>query len=296
MTFPTAMITALAISYIIISAMLVFYVLRGLRGKKANQKNMELLEEQKFKMAEASLKLLEQREELEDQKLKLAEANIQLMESNEIIEKERQISEKLLLNILPHKVADELKKNGCAKPESFENVSVMFSDIVNFTRISENMHPEALIGELNEIFTAFDRIVKSCGCERIKTIGDAYMCVSGMPEKNDSHAVNIINAAVKIMKYLKERNTNSTIKWEIRAGIHSGRVVGGVVGIEKYIYDVFGDTINTASRIESSSEPMKINISEETFKLASGHFNLTARPPLELKGKGLVKMYFVEYR
>jgi len=293
MTFSMIIIIALTAFDLVIFSLLAFYIFRNARSKKTYMENQAQLEEQKFKMAEASLKLLEQREELEEQKLKLAEANLKLLESNEIIENERKRSDNLLLNILPKKIAEELKENGSAKPECFENVSVMFSDIVNFTRISETMEPAALIGELNELFTAFDRIARSCGCERIKTIGDAYMCVCGMPEKNDVHAENIINAALQICKYLEKRNTESTVKWQIRIGIHSGKVVGGVVGTEKYIYDVFGDTINTASRMESNSEPMKINVSEETFKLTSEKFSFAERPCKEIKGKGIFRMYFV---
>ena len=294
MSLSTVLTLGLAASNMLFLTVIILHILKEIRAKKAHQENIILLEEQKFKIAEASLKLLEQREELEEQKLKLAEANIKLLESNEIIEQERQRSEKLLLNILPKKIAEELKENGCAKPECFENVSVMFSDIVGFTRISEKMEPSVLIGELNELFTGFDRIVRSCGCERIKTIGDAYMCVCGMPEKNDSHAINIIGAALKIVEYLNKRNKTAPLKWNIRIGIHSGKVVGGVVGTEKYIYDIFGDTINMASRMESNSEPMKINVSETTFNLASESFSFTERPRREIKGKGNAGMYFVQ--
>lgn len=294
MTFSILTIIIFALSDILIFSMLVFYIARSIRSKKAYIENQGILEEQKFKMAEASLKLLEQREELEDQKMKLAEANIKLLEYNEIIEQERQRSEKLLLNILPKKIAEELKEKGSAKPECFENVTVMFSDIVDFTSISEKMDPPRLISELNELFTAFDRIARSFGCERIKTIGDAYLCVCGMPEKNDRHAVNIISTALGIREFLRKRNEKSPMKWQIRIGIHSGKVVGGVVGTEKYIYDIFGDTINTASRMESNSEPMKINVSGDTFALAKDQFRFEERPDREVKGKGAVKMYFAE--
>lgn len=293
MTFLLLIIIVLALSNLLLFSMLGIYIMRSLRAKKTYMENQALLEEQKFKMAEASLKLLEQREELEEQKLKLADANIKLLESNEIIEQERQRSEKLLLNILPKKIADELKENGSAKPECFENVTVMFSDIVDFTHISEKMEPAVLINELNELFTAFDRIARAYSCERIKTIGDAYLCVCGMPEKNDLHAENILNTALQILDHLKKRNEKSPFKWQIRIGIHSGKVVGGVVGTEKYIYDVFGDTINTTSRMESNSEPMKINVSSETFALAKDKFRFEERPSREIKGKGTSKMYFV---
>nr|MBC8386048.1 adenylate/guanylate cyclase domain-containing protein [Candidatus Cloacimonadota bacterium] len=174
------------------------------------------------------------------------------------------------------------------------DVTVYFSDIVGFTKKSSELEPKILIGELNDIFTAFDNIIEEHECERIKTIGDAYMAVCGLPEANGYHAENVIKSAIEIIKYIKHRNDYSEIKWEIRIGIHTGRVVGGVVGIKKYIYDVFGNTINTASRMESNSEPMKINISETTYKLVKDKFRFIERSPLEVKGIGNFKMYFVD--
>ena len=151
-----------------------------------------------------------------------------------------------------------------------------------------------LIQELSDIFTNFDRIVGIYHSQRIKTIGDAYLCVCGMPSADPKHANNLINAALDIIAYLEERNKSSTIQWRIRVGIHSGPVVGGIVGTKKYIYDVFGDTINTASRMESNSEPMRINISNSTRELVKNSFKLTARGEFEAKGKGVMTMYFVD--
>jgi class 3 adenylate cyclase len=209
------------------------------------------------------------------------------------LEKEKEKTEELLLNTLPLKVVNDLKENGQTEPESFENVTVYFSDIVGFTNISASMEPSVLIGELNEIFTAFDDIMERNHGERIKTIGDAYLAVCGMPEKREDHARNMAQAALEIRKYLEDRNRNSEINWKIRIGLHSGKVVGGVVGVRKYIYDVFGDTINTTSRMESNSEPMHINISETTYQLLKNHFSFTPREPMNIKGKGIMKMYFL---
>lgn len=262
---------------------------------KSRLKKMELLfDDQKFQMAEANLKLLEQREQLEEQKYKMAEANVTLLEQKEIIEEERHRSEKLLQNILPVKVADQLKENGKTEPENFEDVTVFFSDLVDFTKTSANLQPKELIEELNDLFTVFDHIMENNHCERIKTIGDAYLCVCGMPEANEQHAENIVKSALEIVRYLKKRNQKAKHKWSIRIGIHTGKVVGGVVGIKKYIYDVFGDTINMASRMESHSEPMRVNISDTTYKLISDKFNCDGRGPLPVKGKGLYRMYYVE--
>jgi class 3 adenylate cyclase len=253
----------------------------------------ELLEKQKFELAEANLKLLELNELYEKQKFELAEANLKMLEQNEIIRMEREKSEKLLLNILPVRVADDLKETGKTLPQKFEHVTVYFSDIVGFTNISGTLDPGFLIAELNDIFTAMDNIFESKQCERIKTIGDAYLAVCGMPEANDRHAENIIEASIEIIDYIRARNSKGIINWDIRIGIHSGSLVGGVVGIKKYIYDVFGDTVNIANRMESNSEPMRINVSEKTYELAKDKFTFIPRDPIEVKGVGKMKMYFV---
>ena len=212
----------------------------------------------------------------------------------EEISLERDKNEQLLLNTLPLKVVSDLKLYGKTEPEKFDNVTVYFSDVAGFTTLSTGLDPAFLISELNDIFTAFDDIMQECECERIKTIGDAYLAVCGMPQKNEKHAQNMIRAALKNIEYLKERNKKTEIQWHIRVGIHSGSVVGGIVGVKKYIYDVFGDTINTAARMESNGEPMRVNVSETSYYLVKEEFNFTKRQPMEIKGKGVMNMFFVE--
>lgn len=209
-------------------------------------------------------------------------------------QQERQKSEALLTNILPASVANALKEKGQVTPRGFENVTVFFSDIVNFMDIASQQEPVVLIDELNEIFTAFDTIMEQNHCERIKTIGDAYLAVCGMPEENENHAYNIIQAAYQVVEYLENRNKHVQIPWQIRIGVHSGHVVGGVVGIKKYIYDVFGDAVNTAARMESYSEPMRVNVSEATHTLVGDDFPFTERGVIEVKGKGKMRMYFLD--
>ncbi|WP_207680024.1 adenylate/guanylate cyclase domain-containing protein [Desulfonema magnum] len=221
-------------------------------------------------------------------------AHAELEAAHHIIKLEKEKSDKLLLNILPLRVANDLKEKGKTEPESYENVTVYFSDIVGFTKKSAELDPKFLIDELNDIFTAFDNIIEKNHCERIKTIGDAYLCVCGMPEENSNHAKNVVRSAIEIIEYLKKRNHHTKAQWEIRVGIHTGKVVGGVVGVKKYIYDVFGDTINTASRMESNSEPMKINISEATYHLVKHKFKFVERETIVVKGKGDMKMYFID--
>ncbi|MCG8572597.1 MAG: response regulator [Spirochaetes bacterium] len=219
--------------------------------------------------------------------------HLKLQKALRSLQAEKEKSEKLLLNVLPSKVASDLKETGKSDPQSFENVTIFFSDLVDFTNKSAKMEPKLLLDELNDLFTHFDEIIEKNHCERIKTIGDAYLAVCGIPEKNPEHAINIINAALEILNYLKERNINSQQQWELRIGIHTGKVVGGIVGVKKYIYDIFGDSINTASRMESYSEKMKINISEETYKLIHQHYTCQKREPIEVKGKGKLNMYFL---
>jgi len=214
------------------------------------------------------------------------------LKKNLLVEKEK--SDKLLLNTLPKKIVEDLKMFGKTEPETFENVSVYFSDIVSFTNHSNGMKPDDLINELNIIFTKFDEIMESHQCERIKTIGDAYMSVCGMPEPDPLHAVKMARASVEILQYMKERFKERENGWELRIGIHSGSVVGGVVGEKKYIYDVFGDTINTSSRMESNSKPMFINVSETTYNLTKDEFKFIKRDALEVKGKGIMNMYFLD--
>ncbi|MEY4063969.1 MAG: hypothetical protein RIR26_177 [Pseudomonadota bacterium] len=205
-------------------------------------------------------------------------------------------NEELLLNILPQVVMDELRERGTTTPQTFQNVTIMFVDFVDFTQMEVSREPALLFSELNDIYTHFDDIAARHSCERIKTIGDSYLAVCGLPASNPQHAENIARVAMEILKYLDVRNSQHHIKWQCRIGIHTGSVIGGVVGIKKYIYDVFGDAINTASRMQAHSEPMKINISAATQQLISkSEFRLTPRGKQEVKGKGEMEMYFLEH-
>ena len=252
------------------------------------------LEKQLKSVKILSAKTIEQEKEkqriLENQKEKL---ETMVDERTKELAAEKEKTEELLLNTLPLKVVNELKEKGKSEPESFDNVTVYFSDIVGFTNISSTLEPKKLIAELNEMFTVFDDIMEKHQCERIKTIGDAYLAVSGMPLKNIDHAENMVNASIEIKNYLEDRNNSSEVKWRIRIGIHTGKVVGGIVGVRKYIYDVFGDTINTASRMESNSEPMRINVSETTYKILKGKYDFIERETINVKGKGSMKMFFL---
>ncbi len=237
---------------------------------------------------------------LRQQQKKLAAQNQELLYLNSALKLEQEKSEKLLLNILPAKIVEDLKQFGKATPERFENVSVCFSDLVGFTIISQQLSPETLIGELNDLYTGFDEVMVRYGCERIETVGDAYLAVCGMPDPNPDHAVQMIHASLGIIRFIHQRNADvgkesgGKAQWRVRIGVHSGPVVGGVVGTRRYSYNVFGDTINTASRLQTHADPMRVNISESTYKLVRKHFACSKRPLIEVKGKGEMMMYYVE--
>jgi class 3 adenylate cyclase len=207
-------------------------------------------------------------------------------------------SEELLLNILPEEVAEELKATGTAKAKAFTMVTVMLTDFKDFTTISEKVSAELLVAEIHHCFCAFDNIIHKYKIEKIKTIGDAYLCASGLPVSNYSHAVDMVNAAFEIRAFMQERKLAKEalgeIPFEIRIGIHTGPVVAGIVGVKKYAYDIWGDTVNLAARMEQNSEPGKINISENTHELVKHTFDCTYRGKIEAKHKGMINMYFVE--
>ena len=220
--------------------------------------------------------------------------NLELQDANRAIQAERDKSERLLANTLPAHVIAELKAQGSSEPRTFEGVAVYFSDIAGFTSRSATMQPARLISELNDLFTGFDALFEANGCERIKTIGDAYLAVCGMDRNRANPSDCLVRAALQILDFLNERNRQSEVTWEIRIGIHTGSVVGGIVGTRKFLYDVFGDTINTAARMESNSLPMRINVSETTWRDLGDQYQVTDRGYLDVKGKGPMRMYFVD--
>ncbi len=209
------------------------------------------------------------------------------------IVKERRKSENLLLNILPSKVAAELKEKGYSAAKHFNNVTVMFTDFVSFTTASERLGPQELVDELHACFKIFDDIMARNHVEKIKTIGDAYLAVSGLPAADANHAENVVNAALEIAVFMHDRYAKMGDKtFQVRLGIHSGNVVAGIVGIKKFAYDIWGDTVNIAARMEQNSEPGKINISESTYHLVKEKFDCEYRGEIEAKNKGHLKMYF----
>ncbi|MCW3120915.1 MAG: hypothetical protein JWQ38_407 [Flavipsychrobacter sp.] len=209
------------------------------------------------------------------------------------LEKEKEKSESLLLNILPTEVIDELKETGHSKARLFNHVSVLFTDFVDFTSISEHLTPEDLVSEIDICFKAFDAIMEKNGLEKIKTIGDAYLAVCGLPMEDEFHARKTVTAAIEIMEFIKKRNQEGG-PFEIRIGINTGSVVAGIVGVKKFAYDIWGDTVNTASRMQQNSDIGKINISGSTYEDVKEDFNCNYRGKINAKHKGMIDMYFVE--
>lgn len=210
------------------------------------------------------------------------------------IEKARHESEKLLLNILPEPIADELKRTGTVEPVEHDSVTVVFTDFVGFTASAEFRNPSQLLRELDDCFSAFDAIIGRHGLEKLKTIGDAYMFAGGVPVNLEENAVRCIRAAQEIVAFVGRKRTTDPRFWQIRVGVHTGKLVAGVIGRKKFIYDVWGDTVNTASRIEAAGEPGRINISLETYTRVKDTFPCSFRGEISVKGKGALPMYFVE--
>lgn len=225
-------------------------------------------------------------------------SNAVLKSKNEEIVQEKEKSENLLLNILPDTVAEELKHSGKTSSARYENATVMFTDFKGFTTFAGNNTPEDVVSMLDYYFRAFDHIISKYPIEKIKTIGDAYLCVSGVPEENEDHALHIIQAAVEFQEFMKEnaakRFGSGAELLQMRIGVHTGPVVAGVVGSKKFAYDIWGDTVNVAARMEQAGESGKINVSETVVEASKGHFNFVYRGELEAKNKGMLKMYFVE--
>jgi len=250
-----------------------------------------------------TIELKNKHESLRIEKEQLIQKQNQILEQKveertKELQLEKNKSDDLLLNILPLDTANELKLNGFAKPKHYDEVTVLFTDFKNFTKISEKLSAVELVEEINFCYSNFDRIITKFGIEKIKTIGDSYMCVGGLDNNTKQNVVNTVLAAIEIRDFIEtekeRRSLNDQFYFDIRIGLHTGSVIAGIVGIKKFAYDIWGNTVNIASRMESASEPGKINVSGETYELIKTHFNCEYRGKVMAKNKGDIDMYFVE--
>jgi class 3 adenylate cyclase len=218
---------------------------------------------------------------------------------NQILDHQKEQIEHLLLNILPAEVARELQDKGHATPRNYESVSVLFTDFKGFTTIAEKLSPSELVDELNACFMSFDDIIERNGLEKIKTIGDSYMCAGGIPTPDDHHVFRIVRASLEIQEYIamhnERRREKGLVPWDVRVGIHVGPVVAGVVGKKKYAYDIWGSTVNIASRMESNGEPGQVNISSATYELIKEKYICKYRGKIYAKNVGEIDMYFIDH-
>jgi len=220
-----------------------------------------------------------------------------MKKTKQIIEKEKNKSDDLLLNILPEETALELKQHGKVKAKSYDSVTVLFTDFKGFTSYAQNLKPEVLVKSVDFYFSKFDEIMEKYGLEKIKTIGDAYMCAGGLMISSQNHAKRMVQAAFEIVNFVSSTKLvqpEGITCFDVRIGINTGPVVAGVVGTKKFAYDIWGDTVNVAARMESNSEPGMINVSEDTYDLIKDVYDCEYRGEIEAKNKGHLKMYFVK--
>jgi adenylate cyclase len=218
------------------------------------------------------------------------ERNVELFNEKQCAEAERARADKVLYNVFPSSIADELKNNDRVNAVKFDSMGVMFADIVGFTSYSRALPPQALVVVLNDIFSRFDGLVEKASLEKIKTIGDAYMAVS---HKNTA---SLAFLALEMLGDIERYNVENNTEFQLRIGIHVGPTVAGVIGVKRFLYDVWGDTVNVASRMEAAGEPGKVHVTEAVFRQLSEDYEFDARGSLELKGKGTMNTYFLRHR
>ncbi len=235
--------------------------------------------------------------EIEEARKLISKQNRELKRLNLDLKREKNKSDNLLLNILPKEIAENLKQTGKVIPKMYDSVSVLFTDFSGFTGLAHTMSPEELLKELDCCFSAFDKICGKYHLEKLKTIGDSYMCAGGIPVPNKTHPVDTILAGLEMVEFMKirhdQKNKSKTPYWDIRIGIHSGNLIAGIIGRKKFAYDIWGDTVNTASRMESGGVLNQVNISKETNDLVSKIFRTKYRGKVEVKNKEKLEMYIV---
>jgi ligand-binding sensor domain-containing protein/class 3 adenylate cyclase len=282
---------------LVLVALFVFYRLRI----EKQRRRMVLLE---MKIVERTSEIREQNKKIEEQKKKIEHQKKEVEEKKKLLEQEKDKVEKLLHNILPEETAKELSEGGSTSARNYNRVSVMFTDFVGFTKIADKMDPIDLLNRLDMFFTKFDEIIEKWNLEKIKTVGDAYLCAGGMPIRTKENPIQTVLAGLEIQKYMREqalaekgmvdKNGNPIEPWHLRIGINTGEVVAGVIGKKRYAYDIWGATVNLAQRMETNGKPGRVNISESTYEAIEPYFECTLRGEVMTKNSGLVNMYFVD--
>jgi ligand-binding sensor domain-containing protein/class 3 adenylate cyclase/predicted metal-dependent HD superfamily phosphohydrolase len=282
----------ITLSIIVGTGLIIWIVRKRVEYERREQVKLEM------KIADRTREIRLQNEKIESQKKQLEEEKTKVEEQQRLLQIEKDKSEKLLKNIIPEETVEELKNKGKASARAYKVVSVLFTDFVGFTKIAEHMNPSELVEKLDVYFRKFDEIIVKNSLEKIKTIGDAYMCAGGVPVRNGTNPIDTCLAALQIQDYMRKLKNdaiiNNTDYWELRLGINTGEVTAGVIGSQKLAYDIWGSTVNQAQRMEMLGEPGKVTISGNTFLHVEPYFECVFRGKVQSKGKGLIDMYTVE--
>ena len=281
-----------------ISAILLILVI----GLYTYRRRIDTIRRQKVRLeievVKRTRQVTEQSKKIQDQKQKVEIQKAKIEHQNELLEKEKEKVEQLLLNILPVGTAEELKNKGRSKARYYKNVSVMFTDFVGFSKIAEDMKPQDLVQKLDSYFSSFDEIIEQFDLEKIKTIGDSYMCAGGVPIRNKSNAIEVTLAALKIKNHMvkvsEEIKQRGETPWKIRIGINTGEVIAGVIGLKRFAYDIWGSTVNQAQRMEMHGQPGTVNVSGNTYEFIAPYFDCVYRGKIQTKHKGMLDMYYVK--
>ena len=280
---------------------IVIILLLTFAGIAIYRRRVDVIRRQKVRLeievVKRTRQVTEQSKKIQDQKKKVEIQKAKIEHQKELLEKEKEKVEQLLLNILPEGTAEELKKEGRSKARYYKNVSVLFTDFVGFSKIAEDMKPQDLVQKLDGYFSKFDEIIEKYDLEKIKTIGDSYMCAGGVPIRNKSNAIEVTLSSLEIKDYMLDRQAkaieNGQDEWKIRIGINTGEVIAGVIGIKRFAYDIWGATVNQAQRMEMHGQPGTVNVSGNTYEYIAPYFECTYRGKIQTKHKGMLDMYYV---
>lgn len=291
---PPFWLTPWFITLSIIIVIILGFIFYRRRVDKIRRQKVRL----EIEVVKRTRQVTEQSKKIQDQKQKVEIQKAKIEHQKELLEKEKEKVEQLLLNILPVGTAEELKNKGRSKARYYKNVSVLFTDFVGFSKIAEEMKPQELVQQLDDYFSSFDEIIEKYDLEKIKTIGDSYMCAGGVPIRNKSNAIEVTLAALEIkdfmIRFSEEAKSRGEKTWKIRIGINTGEVIAGVIGLKRFAYDIWGSTVNQAQRMEMHGQPGTVNVSGNTYEFIAPYFECVYRGKIQTKHKGMLDMYYVK--